>query len=77
MDMDEIQVTLGKILATQELILDGFKFHLEDDRKNFSEVRERISHLEKKVNYAAGAIAVVASLITVFWNIILEKLRGA
>lgn len=60
---DDLQRILGRIEATQELILSELK-----------EQKKRISWLETKVNYAAGAVASVAMVFGLFTNLVLEKL---
>lgn len=63
--MEEIQRTLGKICANQERTLAVLEKH-----------DERITRVEKTVNYAVGAVILVGSLATVFWNVIVFKIRG-
>lgn len=53
--MDEIQRTLGKLLANQESFLDAWKQHLVDDK----EVAKRVTNIESKITYATGILAVL------------------
>jgi hypothetical protein len=77
MDRDEeIYHMLGKVLANQESMNDRLEEHFSDDKIQFGHIRKRIASVENKMNYAAGAVAVVGTVIAVGWNIIAAKIKG-
>lgn len=57
---DDIQRALGRIEAQNVLILEQLKEHKEE-RKALS---EKVEKIEKKINYAAGAIAVFSFIFS-------------
>ena len=69
----EILFELGKLNSAQELILEGLRGHLKDDKENFSKITDKIVAIESKINYATGVIAVMIVFVTAAWNWILKK----
>lgn len=51
---------LGRIMATQEIILDK----LETNDEKTEKMENRLTYLETKINRAAGAITVLLALIS-------------
>lgn len=58
----ELHRTLGKILANQESMNARFAEHFDDDKKQFAAIRNRINGVESKINYGAGALAVLGAV---------------
>lgn len=70
------QILLGKILGTQEAILQQLKQysirlekHIEDD----AIVKDRVQKLETKISYATGWAVAAITGITIMSNLILTK----
>jgi len=77
MDRDEeIYHMLGKILANQENFSTILEEHFKDDKVQFHQIRKRIISVESKMNYAAGAVAVIGTVIAVGWNLVAAKMKG-
>lgn len=68
--MDEIQRTLGKILANQETFLDIFKQHIVDDK----ETVKRVTSIETKINWATGVLASVMFVWGLASHFLIKKL---
>ena len=82
-DEHELHRLLGEIVANQRAMFaeqkrvnDLLKQHFEDDTREFNDVRKRLVHIESKISYAAGAIAVLATGVALFWGTILDLFRG-
>lgn len=73
----DIHEKLGKILATQDLILKGFQEHDEKDMKIFESFHKRITAIEKKINYAAGAVATFTLFFTIALDYVKQRIFGA
>ena len=77
MDRDEeIYHMLGKILANQENFSAVLEEHFHDDKIQFGQIRKRMTSMESKINYAAGAVAVIGTIIAVGWNLVAAKIKG-
>jgi len=79
----DIQRVLGELVAGQRAALveqkrvnDLLEKHFEDDKREFGKVNTRIRGVEQRVNYAAGGVAVVVMLATIFWDTVITSLRG-
>lgn len=53
--MDEIQRTLGKLLANQESFMNTLKEHINEDK----EVAKRVLNIENRITWATGVLAAV------------------
>lgn len=70
MESDNIQLVLGRILATQELILTKMdKQHLEQ-----KELERRVNSIDRKFHYLYGFSAAVIGAFTFTSDIILTKI---
>lgn len=79
----EIHRLLGEIVANQRSFFTEQKRmntvlekHFDDDKIQFNGISKRIRAVEQRVNYAAGGVAVVLGVVTLFWQTILTGLRG-
>lgn len=74
---DNIERTLGKILATQEHVLEKMnlfneklEIHIKDDK----ELEKRIQKTETRLAYASGIIITSMAILSIFNDFILTKL---
>lgn len=71
-------MTNGERLARIEQKLDdlagSFEAHKEEQKQEHKEVASRVSEIEKKLNYAAGAVAAISIFFGVMINYIKERL---
>ncbi len=74
---NELERTLGKILATQDQILEQLKRHhslfdkhIDDDKQ----VEKRVELIEKKLSYASGIIVASVAIFSFTSDFILTKL---
>lgn len=75
-ELREINRALGKIEATQELILEAFKHHDNKDQEQFKTIGERIGAIENKLNYAAGAVGIITFVLTFSMDWIKTRIFG-
>ncbi len=68
-DMNDIQRTLGKLLANQESFLAMLEKHIEEDK----ELTKRITKMETGWAYAGGVIMTVGVAISFIVNAVLKK----
>jgi hypothetical protein len=66
----EIKIQLAKISSSQEHFLARFEEHLKDDK----ELAMRVSGIEAKLHWAAGAIALFVGFFSLISNFIIRKL---
>ena len=71
-DHADILRSLGKIEGQLESLLKS----LEEHKAKSAEQETRIQAIEKKINYAAGAIAVLTVVVSFGWDIVRGLLRG-
>lgn len=69
-----LYVALGKIQASQELILEGLKMHFVDDKEAFAKIDQRLTNVERKINYAAGLVLALTTALSLFGASVLRKL---
>jgi hypothetical protein len=66
----EIKIQLAKISSNQEHFLNRFEEHLKDDK----ELAMRVSGIEAKLHWAAGAIALFVGFFSLVTNFVMRKL---
>jgi hypothetical protein len=74
-DEHELHRLLGEIVANQKTMFkeqqrinDILVAHFEDDKRQFERLNLRVRAVEQRINYAAGAVAVIGLAVTVFWE---------
>jgi len=71
----ELHRLLGEIVANQKAMFkeqkrvnDMLESHFADDKQQFERLNQRVRAVEQRINYAAGAVAVIGLAVTVFWD---------
>ena len=64
-------LTQKHVIEEQNKINTRLQLHFEEDKDSFAELNKRLGRVEQRMNYAAGAIALAATAITIFWQAIL------
>lgn len=75
--INNIERTLGKILATQEAILSRLEKHdsnLEQHIKEDKQMEQRVNKLENRFMYATGAAVALITVLSVTSDIVLAQL---
>ena len=65
----QLYLLLGEIKATQTLILKKLDEHALERK----ELSDRVAKLEKRINYAAGALGVLLGVFQFGWNYFMGK----
>jgi len=68
--MDDIQRTLGELLANQKSFLSMLEKHIEEDK----ELASRITRMESGWAYAAGVVMTVGVTVSFLINAVLKKM---
>lgn len=76
MERDEILVALIKLQTMQENMLASFNEYKSQNKEANDVVTDRITDIETKINYAAGAVAVSLAVIWAAFDYIREKFTG-
>ena len=75
--VNNIERTLGKILATQEQILKQLEKHdskLEDHIKEDKQLEQRVDRVESRLMYAAGIAVTLITMFSITSDVLLAKL---
>lgn len=79
----EIRISLARLEQTQETVMSALEQRRKEAekldaarRQEIVNLENKIEELEKRINYAAGAIAVVVSVITFFGQTLIKALKG-
>lgn len=67
---------LARIEQKLNDLTDLLKDHKEEQRREHEEVARRVTEVERKINYAAGAIAALSLFFGVMVNYVKERLFG-
>jgi len=80
---DDIERLLGEVVANQRNMVAEQKRvnallekHFEDDKTQFGGLNKRLRHIEQKINYAAGAVAILSAVAIMFWEGLKHTLTG-
>lgn len=83
MSDDKVQMLLGEVVANQRNMVKEqqrmnavFEKHFDEDKTQFNALGKRLRLVEQKVNYAAGAVAVVSGIFVIFWQTIVTSFRA-
>lgn len=75
--VNNIERTLGKILATQEQILKQLEKHdskLESHIKEDKKLEQRVGKLENRMMYATGIVITLITIFSITSDVLLAKL---
>lgn len=65
---NEVQRSLGRVEGKVDQILSAINQHFEDDKINFSEIKERLNSAEKKIWLGQGGAAILGSLFAIIFR---------
>jgi len=73
---NNVLIALAKLESKQEVLIDKIRDMAEKEAKfhaAMKEMNEKIETMQSKMNYAAGAVLVITTVVGFFINIIVKK----